>query len=139
MVIITIKTNSLDIFAQGVCFNFQQYLIFRWLRQKGFCDPTQQRTIVGKDGVSFFGQSGVVFGAALKVCLLAFQLALAICKKSGAFFCIDEDQRNTLIVIKKREMLIDAPIVGYRQISQAVFIVKSAVGTGRASTDIIQE
>ena len=75
--------------------------------------------------MSFFGQSGVVFGAALKVCLLAFQLALAICKKSGAFFCIDEDQRNTLIVIKKREMLIDAPIVGYRQISQAVFIVKS--------------
>ena len=71
--------------------------------------------------------------------MLAFQLALAICKKSGAFFCIDEDQRNTLIVIKKREMLIDAPIVGYRQISQAVFIVKSAVGTGRASTDIIQE
>ena len=55
MVIITIKTNSLDIFAQGVCFNFQQYLIFRWLRQKGFFDPTQQRTIVGKDGVSFFG------------------------------------------------------------------------------------
>ena len=80
-------------------------------------------------GCHFLGQSGVVFGAALKVCLLAFQLALAICKKSGAFFCIDEDQRNTLIVIKKREMLIDAPIVGYRQISQAVFIVKSAVGT----------
>lgn len=93
----------------------------------------------GRMGCHFFGQSGVVFGAALKVCLLAFQLALAICKKSGAFFCIDEDQRNTLIVIKKREMLIDAPIVGYRQISQAVFIVKSAVGTGRASTDIIQE
>ena len=71
--------------------------------------------------------------------LLTNIYALAICKRSGAFFCIDEDQRNTLIVIKKREMLIDAPIVGYRQISQAVFIVKSAVGTGRASTDIIQE
>ena len=96
----------------------------------------------GRMGCHFFGQSGVVFGAALKVCLLAFQLALAICKKSGAFFCIDEDQRapqGTLSGVKKREMLIDAPIVGYRQISQAVFIVKSAVGTGRASTDIIQE
>lgn len=76
-------------------------------------------------GCHFLGQSGVVFGAALKVCLLAFQLALAICKKSGAFFCIDEDQRNTLIVIKKREMLIDAPIVGYRQISQAVLLLKA--------------
>ena len=82
----------------------------------------------GRMRCHFSGQSGVVFGTALKVCLLAFQLASAVCKKSGAFFCIDEDQRNTFIIVEKREMLIDAPIVGYRQISQAVFIVKSAVG-----------
>lgn len=87
----------------------------------------------------FTGQGSVILSAALKVGGLTVQFSAAGSKQFCTFFRIDKDQCNAFIVVEKWEMLVDAPIVSNSQVCQAVFIIKSAVRTGGARTDVIQE
>ena len=81
----------------------------------------------------------IIFRAFGKVRCQKLRLVLNLRQQFRSGFTVHQHQSNALIIIKFRVLLINAPIIGNRNIRLAALIIKRTLAARRTNADVIQE